>query len=158
MLVSWRIKGWQGLIWFAPSMLTCPASHQLLSPKIYKIQQSKNTFEKMDETFTTKTTSPDMALGGVQTTVMLSLSSEELWVIALAVPCQTEFYLIIEPSIAMHCCILTNCLRVTNLTSSRISTSDRESLTIEAPSEVLWFRSRHKVAMAAVSMNLVTVT
>ena len=58
----------------------------------------------------------------------------------------------------LHCCILTNCLRVTNLTSSRISTSDRESLTIEATSEVFWFRSRHKVAMAAVSMNLVTVT
>ena len=45
----------------------------------------------MDETLTTKTTSPVIALGGVHTTVMLSLSTEELWVIALAVPCETDF-------------------------------------------------------------------
>ena len=40
---------------------------------------------------TWKTTSPDMALGGVHTTVMLSLSSAELWVIALAVPWHEDF-------------------------------------------------------------------
>ena len=51
----------------------------------------RTNLKKMDQIVTTKTTSPDMALGGVHTTVMLSLSSEELWVIALAVPCENDF-------------------------------------------------------------------
>ena len=157
--------------------------------------QLKNKLEKIYETLTTKTTSPVIALGGVHTTVMLSLSTEELWVIALAVPCQIDF--IDHPlDSLLHCngkvkkcnivsflsekqlssfglfwafqnpighpnlqCIVLNSLeRLTNLTSSRVRTCNRESLTIQTTSDVVRLGSRHKVAVAAVSVHLDNVT
>ena len=108
----------------------------------------------MDEALTTKTTSPVIALGGVHTTVMLSLSTEELWVIALAVPCETDF--IHSPLESLLNIAFVG--KIENLTSSRVRTCNRESLTIQTPGEFVRLGSRHKVAVAAVSVHLDNVT